>query len=64
MNIEITKEEAVGMFRTVAQLADALGCSRQAVYLWPKGQNIPEKWALKIRYQLRPELFDKPKKTA
>jgi len=59
MNIEITKEQAIGMFLTVAKLAEALGITRQAIYLWPDGENIPEGYALKIRYQLRPELFEK-----
>jgi predicted transcriptional regulator len=64
MDIEITKDQAVGMFLSVAKLAEALGITRQAIYLWPDGKNIPERYALKIRYQLRPELFDKPKKSA
>lgn len=63
MSIEITKEQAIGMFLTVAKLAEALGITRQAIYAWPDGSNIPEGYALKIRYQLRPELFDS-KKTA
>jgi DNA-binding transcriptional regulator YiaG len=64
MRIEITKEQAVGMFLTQSALARALGITRQAVSLWPDGEFIPEVQALKIRYQLRPELFDKPKKSA
>lgn len=59
MNIEITKEEAIAMFRTQAALARALGIGRQAVNQWKDGQPIPERQALKIRYQLRPECFDK-----
>lgn len=59
MEIKITKEEAVGLFRTQAGLARALGIERQAVSQWKDGEPIPEKQALRIRYQLRPECFDK-----
>jgi hypothetical protein len=52
----ITKKDAIGMFRNKNRLAKALGITRQAVEKWPDGP-IPEKQALKIRYQLRPELF-------
>ncbi len=58
MNIEITKKEAIGMFRTKANLAKALGVTNQAVGQWPDGP-IPQKQALKIRFILKPELFDK-----
>jgi DNA-binding XRE family transcriptional regulator len=57
MKIEITKEEAVEMFKTQAALARALGIYRQAVHQWKPGKPIPEVHALKIRYQLRPEQF-------
>ena len=56
--IEISKQEAVGMFRNKSQLAKALGITRQAVEGWPDDKPIPEKQALRIRYQLRPDLFD------
>lgn len=59
MKIEITKEEAIGLFRTQAALARALGIYRQAVNQWENGKPIPEVHALKIRYQLRPECFEK-----
>ena len=39
-----------------AQLADALGISRQAISNWPMDQAIPEKHELKIRHELVPEL--------
>ncbi len=46
------------MFRTKANLAKALGVTNQAVGQWPDGP-IPQKQALKIRFILKPELFDK-----
>ncbi len=63
MSVEITKQQAIGMFLTVAKLAEALKITRQAVYLWPDDRPIPEGYALKIQYELRPELFDKKSKT-
>jgi len=62
MKKRITKEQAIGMYTSVAKLAAALNISRQAVYLWPDGSEIPELYDLKIRYELRPELFKKGKK--
>lgn len=59
MNIQITKEEAIGMYLSQVALARALGISRQAVCNWPNGEPIPEAQALKLRYVLRPECFDK-----
>jgi hypothetical protein len=54
----ISKKDAIGMFRNKNRLAKALGITRQAIENWPDDMPIPEKQALKIRYQLRPELFD------
>jgi DNA-binding transcriptional regulator YiaG len=56
--VEITKEEAIAMFRTQQNLADALGISQAAVAQWPAGKPIPETQAMKIRFILRPELWD------
>ena len=64
MDIEITKEEAIGMYRTVSRLADALRITRQAIYLWKDGEPIPEYYALKLRFVLKPELFEKTTKKA
>ena len=52
----ISKEQAVAAFDgSQAKLARALGISRQAV---SKVQgDIPELWAMKLRYELRPDLF-------
>ncbi len=56
--IEILKEDAVAMFGSQAELARALDIKRSAVSQWQDGKPIPEKQALKIRYQLRPESFE------
>jgi hypothetical protein len=53
----ILKEEAIAAFGTGAALAAALGIAPSAVYQWEDGQPIPEKQALRLRYQLKPELF-------
>jgi len=57
-SIEIRKEEAVQMFGTQAELARALGIKKSAVSQWSDGP-IPEKQAMKIRFMLKPELFEK-----
>lgn len=56
----ITREQAVALYGgSVAELAKGLGyTSRHAVYMWPKGEPIPEAAYLKLRYQLRPDAFD------
>lgn len=40
-----------------AQLARLLGVSRSAVAQWPDDQPIPPKQELRLRYELRPEIF-------
>ena len=55
---EIIKEDAVKLFRNKNRLALALGISRQAVEKWPDGEPIPERHSLKIRFILRPELWE------
>lgn len=57
-SIEITKKEAVRMFGSQAELARALGIERSAVSQWKDGP-IPEKQAMKIRFILKPRLFEK-----
>lgn len=54
----ITKEAAVAMFGSQAELARALGIERSAVCQWKDNAPIPEKQELRIRYELRPELFN------
>ena len=39
-----------------AQLAEALGISRQAISNWSENQAIPEKHELKIRHELVPQI--------
>lgn len=53
----ITKQQAFEMFGTGYRLAKELGLTSQAVYRWPDGP-IPQKHALRIRYELKPELFE------
>lgn len=55
----ITKRVAVDIFGTQAELARCLGLkSRQNVSRWRWDEPIPE-WAyLKIRFVLKPELFN------
>jgi predicted transcriptional regulator len=58
-SIAVTKSEAVGLYGgNQAALAKALGIGRAAVSKWPDGP-IPEVYALKIRFLLRPECFEK-----
>ncbi|KAF1045637.1 hypothetical protein [Xylophilus sp.] len=40
-----------------SELARLLGVSRSAVAQWPDDQPIPEKQELKLRYELRPDVF-------
>lgn len=60
--MNISKQSAIDAYGTHQALADALGISRTAVTMWPDDAPIPEKHALKLRYELRPELFNKQAK--
>ena len=53
----LTKERAVALFGSPLILADALGISRANVYMWEDGKPIPQKHALRIKYELKPEAF-------
>lgn len=56
----LTRTQAINLFGSAVSLAQALGYkSRHAVYMWPKDDAIPEAAFLKIRYQLKPDAFDK-----
>lgn len=56
----LTRQQAIDLFGSAIKLADALGyTSRHAVYMWPKKGAIPEGPYLKIRYELKPEAFNK-----
>lgn len=55
----ITKKQAVSLYNgNQAALARALGIGRAAVSKWPEGP-IDERYALKIRFVLRPDCFEK-----
>lgn len=56
----ITRQQAIELYGSAAALADALGyASRHAVYMWPKEGAIPNEPYLRIRYELKPEAFDR-----
>ena len=59
MSRRLCKHEAIALFSTAKGLATALGISKSAVSQWSEGP-IPEIHDLKIRYELRPELFRRP----
>jgi len=51
------KQKAIKIYGTPSALARALGVTKSAVSQW--GETIPERHALKIRYELKPKLFKK-----
>jgi hypothetical protein len=53
------KDDAIALYGSVTRLADALGISSQAVSMWPDDKPIPEVHRLRLRYELRPEAFEK-----
>lgn len=59
MSSPLSKERAIRMFGSQAKLAIALGISRAAVAQW--GDTVPEKQALRIRYELQPRRNGKRK---
>lgn len=62
--MDISKQDAITAYRTQQALADALGISRTAVTMWRDDEPIPEKHALKLRYELRPDVFGPAPETA
>jgi hypothetical protein len=51
------KEEALKPFDgKVAELADALGITTNAIYMWKDGEPIPEQQALRLKYEILPRL--------
>lgn len=56
MSDQITKESAVASAGSVAALAQLLGITVQAIYMWPDNAPIPmaRQWQLRA---LRPETF-------
>ena len=55
--MEIYKRAAVDAYGTQQALADALGISRSAVAMWSSENPIPKEHALRLRYELRPDVF-------
>jgi hypothetical protein len=62
IDTQITRKQAVAAFGSVSALSKALGISRTAVYLWPENDPIPELQAMRLRYEIKPDLFG-PKAT-
>lgn len=55
--MDISKQDAIAAYGTHQALADALDISRTAVTMWPADKPIPERHALKLRYELKPDVF-------
>jgi len=62
--MDISKQDAISAYGTQQALADALGISRTAVTMWADDKPIPENHALKLQYELKPDLFGKPQERA
>lgn len=57
----ITKAEAIASYGgNASELAKALKIRPQAVYQWPDDRGIPENHELRLKYELRPEVFGCP----
>ena len=56
MSRRLSKQEAIALFSSAKELAEALGISKSAVSQWPDGP-IPDNHDLRIRYVLKPEQF-------
>lgn len=51
------KETAIKLFGTVEGLRKALGLrTRSAIYMWPDGEDIPDRHALRITHVLLPKM--------
>jgi DNA-binding transcriptional regulator YiaG len=59
----MTLNDALQYFKTKTALADALGITKQAVSNWADDEPIPEAQALKLKYEIIPNLT-KAKDTA
>lgn len=62
--MDIQKKQAIAAYGTQQALADALGISRTAVTMWSEDRPIPNEHALRLRYELRPDIFAAPIKPA
>lgn len=62
---KITKEQAIAAFGgSVPALAAALGITPAAVYLWKDNRPIPKLQAMRLRFELKPEIFQAEQKKA
>jgi len=62
--IKISKSDAIAAYQgNASDLARALKITPQAIYQWPDGP-IPEVHALRLRYELRPDIFGVAQKAA
>lgn len=54
----IKKEEAIAIYGSPRKLAQALDIKPPSIYGWKNGEDIPEAQYLKLRFILKPHLFD------
>ena len=63
--MDIYRKDALSIFGTQQALADALGITRSAVAMWGDEKPIPAEHALRLRYELRPDVWgEKPQEAA
>ena len=55
--MKLTVEDVLKIYRSGSDIARALGVSRAAVSIWRKRGLIPEKYALRLMYEVAPEKF-------
>lgn len=53
----VTKAKLLKYFDTQADIARCLSITRQAVCRWPDDAPIPREQELRLRYELRPDIF-------
>lgn len=58
--MDIYYSDAVAAYGSQQLLADALGISRSAVAMWSREKPIPREHALRLRYELKPDIFGAP----
>ena len=54
---QITKRDAVAVYKNQFRLAQALGISHQAVYQWPWDDPIPLLQQYRLKYEINPNEF-------
>lgn len=62
--MDIYKRDAIAAYGSPTALAEALGISRPAVVMWPDNRPIPQRHALRLRYELKPDVFGPPPSVA